>query len=49
MKPESITLKNRQKVIGMALSKFSEGVMKAIPLAWKVMATIFWCAERGFF
>jgi hypothetical protein len=45
MKPGSITLKNRQEVSGMASSKFSEVVVKATPLAWKVMAAVFLGAE----
>jgi hypothetical protein len=45
MKHGTITLKNRQKVSGMASSKFSSEVVKATPLAWKVMATVFLDAE----
>jgi hypothetical protein len=45
MKPGSTTLKNRQEVGGMASSKFSEVVVKATPLARKVMAAVFLGAE----
>jgi hypothetical protein len=36
-----------QKFSGMAFFKFSEIVVKSIPLAWKIMATVFPGAEWG--
>jgi len=42
-------LKNRQKVSGMASSRFSEEVVKATPLARKVMATGVSGCSRGDF